>query len=144
METKEKELSEIAPGERVLLLPHCLRPSQSCPGKYNKQGLDCRDDCPEICMVGRLRRKALQLGYKGVCIAPGGRLAVRFVQENNPLGIVAIACAKELEEGVHGITELSNDNRPMPHITIIPLSKDGCVDTEVDEKQALETISQGC
>jgi hypothetical protein len=79
-----------------------------------------------------------------VCIAPGGRLAVNYVKEKKPQAIVAIACQKELEEGVHGVQELSQSSDPMPVILVIPLAKDGCVDTEVDEEQALRMISLGC
>jgi len=87
---------------------------------------------------------ALHLGYKGVCIAPGGRLAVNYVKETHPEAIVAIACQKELEEGVHGVQQLSDSGRPAPVIAIVPLAKDGCVDTEVDEERAMEVIGLGC
>jgi len=79
-----------------------------------------------------------------VCIAPGGRLAVKYVKEKNPKAIVAVACQKELEEGIHGVRELSGGGKSMPPIVIIPLVKDGCVDTEVDEEQALKIINLGC
>lgn len=137
----EERLSLIHPSQRVLLLPHCLRPSQTCPGKYSKRGLECPEDCAEDCTIGRLRRTALSLGYKGVCIAPGGRLAMNYVKEKSPKGIVAVACQKELEEGIHGVRELSGSDKLMPLMVIIPLVKDGCVDTEVDEEQALKMIT---
>lgn len=137
----EERLSLIQPSQRVLLLPHCLRPSQTCPGKYSKQGLECPEDCAEDCTIGRLRRTALSLGYKGVCIAPGGRLAMNYIKEKSPKGIVAVACQKELEEGIHGVRELSGSDKLMPLMVIIPLVKDGCVDTEVDEEQALKMIT---
>ena len=140
----EEKLARIDPSQRMLLLSHCLRPSQTCPGKYTKQGLECPDDCDEDCSVGRLRRAALGLGYKGVCIAPGGRLALRYVEENKPQGIVAVACDKELAEGVDGVRELVGDDAALPPILIVPLSRDGCVDTEVDEQQALHAIRLGC
>jgi len=79
-----------------------------------------------------------------VCIAPGGRLAERYVKEKSPKGIVAVACQKELEEGIHGVRELSGGDELTPPIVIIPLVKDGCVDTEVDEEQALKVITVGC
>jgi hypothetical protein len=56
---------------------------------------------------------------------------------------VAVACDKELKEGVSGVEEITKGNGEMPTIVIIPLTKDGCVDTEVDEEQALKTISLG-
>lgn len=144
MNSAEEQLSRIDPSQRVLLLSHCLRPSKSCTGKYGKQGLECPADCSEDCVTGRLRRTALKLGYKGMCIAPGGRLAVRFIKENSPQGIVAIACQKELEEGVKAVKEMAGESGAAPPIVVVPLTRDGCVDTEVDEKRALEMITLGC
>ena len=37
--------------------------------------------------------------------------------------------------------ELSGNDKLMPLMVIIPLVKDGCVDTEVDEEQALKMIT---
>lgn len=136
-------LSRIPPSQRILLLPHCLRRSQNCQGKYDKRGLECCE-CNPDCPVNHLRQAAINLGYKGVCIAPGGRLAVNYVKEIHPEAIVAVACQKELEEGIHGVQELNGGNESGPVIVIIPLTRDGCVDTEVDEERALELIALGC
>jgi len=86
---------------------------------------------------------ALNYGYKDVCVAPGGRLAVNFVKENRPEAVVAVACQKELEEGVHGVRELSS-RAAKPLIVVISLLKDGCVDTTVDIEKALKVIGYGC
>lgn len=139
----EERLSLVDPSQRILLLPHCLRCSETCQGKYGKWGLECCE-CNPDCTINHLRKAAMNLGYKGVCIAPGGRLAVNYVKENRPRAIVAVACQKELEEGVHGVQELTDSDDLMPPIVVIPLTKDGCVDTEVDEEQALEIITLGC
>jgi hypothetical protein len=141
-EIKQK-LSSVEPNQRVLLLSHCLRPSQTCPGKFDKKGLVCPDDCSEDCVLGRLRKYALAMGYSGVCIAAGGAMALRFVREHSPDGIVAVACDKELAEGVDGVTELFEDSEEVPAIVVVPLLKDGCVDTEVDEGQVIGAISLG-
>ena len=69
---------------------------------------------------------------------------MKYIQENNPLGIVAVACQKELEEGVHSVKELTGSDELVPPVVIIPLTRDGCVDTEVDEEQALGMIASGC
>ncbi len=144
MDDSYRKLSSTDPTERVLLLSHCLRPSESCPGKYTKQGLICPDSCEETCVVGRLTRTALSLGYKGVCTAAGGRMAIRFVAENQPRGIVAVACFKELEEGVEAVQAMANEGQEVPAILVVPLSKDGCIDTEVNEEEAMSAIQAGC
>lgn len=148
MMNEPEELERLAttdPTERILLLSHCMRPSLSCPGKFSKRGLQCTEDCQEDCVVGRLSRAALSLGYKGVCVAAGGAMAVRFVAEQDPRAIVAVACARELGEGVDAVgTMAKGGERQTPAIVVVPLSKDGCVDTEVDEDMAMEAIGVGC
>jgi hypothetical protein len=48
-----------------------------------------------------------------------------------------------LEEGVHGVRELADvDGTALP-IAIVPLAKDGCVDTEVDLEKTIEMITLG-
>lgn len=138
-----EKLSLTDPAERVLLLSHCLRPSQTCPGKQDKKGLACPEGCHEACVVGRLRRAALDLGYKGVCIAAGGAMALRFVRESNPGGIVAVACDKELAEGVKAVRAMAGNGQEVPAIVLVPLLSDGCIDTAVDEGQAMQAITAG-
>jgi hypothetical protein len=137
-----EKLCRIVPSERVLLLPHCLRQSNTCKAKYNEQGLQCLGCNPE-CSVNRLRSAAMEYGYKGICVAPGGRLAVKYITEMRPAAIIAVACDKELEEGVKAIQGLAKDD-DVPLIVIVPLLKDGCVDTVVDTDEALEVIGAGC
>ncbi len=104
----------------------------------------CPEACAEDCVLGRLRTAARAVGYKGVCIAAGGAMALRSVRDNSPHGIVAVACHKELTEGVQAVLDMFNDGQTPPTIVTVPLLTDGCVDTLVDEAQALATINLGC
>lgn len=140
----DERLSQIEPSQRLLLLSHCMRPSQTCPGKFSKQGLMCPEDCNEDCAIGRLRGVASKIGYKGTCIAAGGAMALKFVKEYNPQGIVAVACAKELAEGVEGVKGMAENEQDVPVIVVIPLLSDGCVDTEVDEECVIQALTSGC
>ena len=107
-------------------------------------GLQCRDDCHNPCSIGQLRKLAERKGYKGICIAPGGSMAIKYVKEKQPRAIIAIACKKELNEGIEAIRELKNkskfNGKDMPIIKTISLTKDGCVDTEVDVIYAAKII----
>ena len=132
-------LHKIPYDQRVLLLPHCLRPTQECPGRMTKQGLDCAGCSRVDCAIYELRSIALQAGYGGVCVAPGGRLAARFVAEHGPAGIVAVACHKELEEGYDAVSRMGYSGG-LPASAVVPLSRDGCVDTEVDVAEAKAAI----
>jgi len=136
----DEQLSTVPPDERVLLLPHCLRPSSTCPGRPSKEGFQCPEDCQEECAIRRLKAEAQRLGYKGICIAPGGALALKFIRQHAPRAVVAIACHKELQEGVEGIDDLDD---PAPQVVTLPLLEDGCVDTEVDLEAALELLRRG-
>jgi geranylgeranyl diphosphate synthase type II len=130
----------VHPQQRLLLLPHCLRPSQGCPGKMTRQGLICDGCTRRECKVWQLRAAALEAGYGNICVAPGGRLAVRQVAETNPQAIIAVACDRELQEGVQAVQSLEWDGPPPPIIQI-PLLVDGCVETELDIAYALEVIA---
>ena len=129
------------PARRMLLLPHCLRPSQGCPGKMTKQGLECDGCRREDCKILPIRLAALEAGYGVICIAPGGRLAVKCVVEARPEAIVAVACDKELSEGVAAVRGLQWAGGVIPPVVRIPLSRDGCVETDVDLLAVLSAIA---
>jgi len=64
---------------------------------------------------------------------------VRFLAERQPSGVVAIACHKELEEGLEAIDQMEWANGK-PAAAAVPLLQDGCVDTEVDVEVARAVI----
>ncbi len=133
-------LDEVALQKRLLLLPHCLRKVEHCQATYDSKGLQCKH-CNPSCAINRLTRAAEELGYGGICVAPGGSLAIQTVEELLPEAILAIACDKELKLGIEMIANMSdNGNDYNPIIEIIPLIKDGCVNTEVDIELALSKI----
>ncbi len=135
-----ERMAGIPAEERVLLLPHCLRPSDRCPGKPGREGFVCPESCPVLdCPIRILREEAERLGYKGVCVAPGGALALRFVQEKKPRAVVAVACQKELLEGKEEVGKLPDP----PVVEVLPLLRDGCVDTAVDLSAALGLLREG-
>jgi uncharacterized protein len=128
--------------ETILLLPHCLRLSSVCKAKTTDEGIICVG-CSNDCHANLLRKEALASGYKGVCIAPGGSMAVKYVKDQKPQGIVAVACEKELAEGVDIVKKYyvdKNELEKLPEITIIPLSQEGCMETKVDLDSALQEI----
>lgn len=135
-----EEFSGIPACERVLLLPHCLRPSERCPGRPSRAGFQCPAECPvEGCAIKVLRAEAARLGYKGVCVAPGGALALRYVEEKKPRLVVAVACQRELWEGEEAVRRLGQ----VPRVLRLPLLRDGCVDTAVDLPAAVRLLRQG-
>lgn len=124
-------LKAIALEERVLLLPHCLRRSDHCQATYERSvGLKCKK-CDATCPINRILEIAESLELGGICVAPGGSIAVEYLKQHKPKGIVAVACPKELVMGVEAVQGLSN-NGWEPVVVTIGLLKDGCIDTEVD------------
>jgi hypothetical protein len=70
-------------------------------------------------------------------------MALNYVRQTHPRGIVAIACRKELEQGIQAVTAAVSSAAGRPAIVVVPLSKDGCVDTEVDVPRAIQVIDLG-
>lgn len=138
------KFTEIPYSERILLLPHCLRKSSICKAVSDENGLKCLE-CNDECQVNILRKAAISAGYRGVCIAPGGSLALKYVQKTNPRAITAVACDKELKEGIENVKELIDGKETsLPLIDVIPLTKEGCIDTEVEIEKALHQINNFC
>jgi hypothetical protein len=140
----EQEFAQIDPAERILLLPQCLRPNGACAGKFSKTGLTCPEDCTVDCSIRTFRQEAVRLGYRGVCVAAGGKMALRFVKENGARGIVAVACAEELKMGVEAVAGMEEYQNGCPAIVIVPLARDGCMDTEVDPDLVLRALNLRC
>jgi len=137
-----QRMKEIPPADRVLLLSHCLKISARCQARYDREvGLMC-EGCEEECPINRIVKAAQERGFGGVCIAPGGKLAIRYVEKHHPKGIVAVACRSELQEGIEAVSHLSGNGTGWdePIIITIPLLREGCVDTEVDVEAVLEAI----
>ncbi|OQY19582.1 MAG: hypothetical protein B6I34_09430 [Anaerolineaceae bacterium 4572_32.1] len=135
-------LRDVAPERRILLLPHCLRFSQQCNASYDREtGLLC-EGCDQECPINQLKTAAEKQGFEGVCIAPGGSLAIQYIKKHQPQGIVAVACSKELEMGIRAVAEFSENGGNLHDVVLVtvPLARDGCVDTEVDVNAVLEII----
>jgi hypothetical protein len=133
-------LQSVPPENRLLLLPHCLRRSSHCRAHYSREsGLQC-EACDADCPINRVLEAARARGLGLICVAPGGSMAVEFLKRNKPLGILAVACPKELAMGVEAVVSLSR-NGWHPVLVTIDLARDGCVDTEVDADLVVEFIN---
>jgi hypothetical protein len=133
-------LKAIDPEDRVLLLPHCLRRSEHCQATYERGlGLQCKK-CDLDCPVNRILQVAEASEIGGICVAPGGSIAVEYLKKHKPRGILAVACPKELVMGVESVGSMS-DNGWDPVVVAIDLLRDGCVDTEVDVELVKEFVN---
>jgi hypothetical protein len=121
--------------QRILFLPHCLRLAEKCKGKYNDEGLICRH-CSKDCRVNLITTEAKKLGYK-CFVVPGGSMVFNIAKKYKPKGVVAVACFNELKEGA----ARSSGEYHVPY-QLIPLLKDGCVNTEVDVETVVNVLKK--
>lgn len=111
------------PPERILLLlPHCLQ-NHNCQYRITFDPTNCRR-CGE-CPVGDLLSLSERTGVE-IAVATGGTLARRHVQEKKPLAVIAVACPRDLGQGML-------DAWPVPVFGIENSRPCGdCLDTRVD------------
>ena len=86
----------VKPGEILLLLPHCLH-KQSCPRNVVHSLDECRR-CGD-CSVGALAGLRDDFGVVA-CVVGGGREALAQVRNPRIKAVVAVACDKELMQGI--------------------------------------------
>ncbi len=127
----------LLPGNKaMLLLPHCLQNSE-CPFKITVDINNCKQ-CGK-CKIGELRDLAEKYNAT-VKVATGGTMARKYVKENRPRAIVAIACERDLFSGIQDIGAL-------PVIGVLNRRPNGpCYNTDVDLEavdEALKTICKG-
>ncbi|MBU7030974.1 MAG: DUF116 domain-containing protein [Theionarchaea archaeon] len=120
---------ESDPNKRILVFPQCLR-SPKCPAPLTRYGIQCQE-CGR-CVIGMLKKKAESTGYK-VYIVPGGSFVKRIVEKDHPSAALGVACGYELN---YSMMEISN----FCPVQGVPLLKDGCYCTKVDEELVSEMI----
>lgn len=110
------------PEEVLLLFSSCLQRS-GCECNIRESLANCRR-CGQ-CVVGRLLDLAEERGTR-VFMATGGRLAAAQARDPAVKAVVAVACSKELSEGLKAtfpkpsaLLEISTPNGP-------------CKDTQID------------
>lgn len=120
----------------LILLPHCLQNAE-CKFKITIDIDNCKD-CGK-CKISALRELADRYRVK-LRVATGGTLARKWIKENQPKAVIAIACERDLSSGIHETGEL-------PVLGVLNCRPHGpCINTDVDVaeiEKALQTISKG-
>jgi hypothetical protein len=112
---------QTAPGRLLLLAAHCLQGS-ACGQNLNR-GVDQCKGCG-LCPVKELLALRNRYGVRCV-IASGGRQAVAAVKDPGVSAVVAVACEKELVEGILA-------SFPKPVLAVCNTRPNGpCHDTQV-------------
>lgn len=118
--------------ERIVLVPQCLRRIGKCKARETPRGYDCAS-CM-ACPAGEILQECRKLGYKGVYMLKGGRAVAAIITESRPSAVVGIACDYE---GALGIMECE---RAGVAVQFVPLSRDGCFETDVDVAEVLSVL----
>lgn len=80
----------------LLLVPHCLQSSE-CKVRVTTSIDNC-ESCGN-CNIGDIKKMAEEFGVKAA-VATGGSLARKIVDDNIPEVIIAVACHRDLTDGV--------------------------------------------
>lgn len=117
-----KALNTTFSPERVLiLLPHCLQ-NFECKLRITTNINNCAD-CGK-CDIGNLIKLAKKYNVK-IAIATGGTLARKIIIENRPKFIIAVACQRDLVDGIQDVF-------PIPTYGVLNDRPNGpCVSTRV-------------
>ena len=121
--------------DRILFLPYCLRRIPDCKGNTDDSGFNCVS-CNQDCPMCELKNFAENLGY-AVMVAPGGSIIKKYLEHNNPLAIVGVACYEELMQGIGLVRRFSANSA----VQMVLLSKTGCTLTEVDVDQVKKILT---
>ena len=114
----------------LVLFPSCLQRSK-CPQKITSDIGNCQR-CGK-CKVKDILELAEKYGCQCIVVT-GGRLAVQIARGDGVDAIVAVACEKELQEGIKGAL-------PKPSIGVVNLRPHGpCKDTDVDLEEIEKAI----
>jgi hypothetical protein len=121
---------EIEPSRILILAPHCLQ-KWDCPYKVTADVSNCRH-CGR-CDIHRLWTLSRQKGVN-LAVVTGGTLARKMVVHYKPQAIVAIACERDLTEGIL-------DTNPLPVIGVLNIRPEGpCKNTCVDISRVSEAV----
>jgi hypothetical protein len=123
---------KVKPENLLLLFPHCLQWSE-CKQNIVSDINNCKR-CGK-CRIGDLANLAEKLGVQYM-VASGGRQAAMRVKQKSVKAIVAVACEKEIREGVLAVF-------PKPVIGVINLRPKGpCVDTDCNMEEVEAAIRE--
>ena len=105
----------------LILLPHCLQ-NTDCGIRITHNIGNC-EQCGK-CDIGKLVKLSREYGIK-LAIATGGTLARKIIVENRPKMIIAVACERDLVEGLREVF-------PIPVYGLLNERPEGpCINTRV-------------
>ncbi|HYG78120.1 MAG TPA: polyprenyl synthetase family protein [Planctomycetota bacterium] len=117
--------------KRLFLMPHCLKQAENCTAKMDDVQLHC-NNCG-LCSIADLNQIGSRMGYN-VLVAEGTPIVLKLIASGQVDGILGIACLNVLEKAFDKVLQVG-----IPSLAI-PLLRDTCHNTEVDEDWVLTAI----
>jgi len=119
-----REVVQATPFDRrLLLLPQCLKNTQSCQAELDSLGLICAG-C-KGCQIDSVLTKAEALGYTTL-VAEGTTVAVGLVEEGAIDAVIGVSCMPVLQRSFEPVS------RAAVPVMGLPLLHNGCENTNVD------------
>lgn len=129
---RKKQIAKYDRKDILILLPHCLQ-NADCPYKVTSDIDNCHD-CGK-CLIQDFKAIQAEYGIK-VRIATGGTLARKIIKDIRPKIILAVACHRDLTEGIKDIDKI-------PVIGILNSRPNGpCYNTSCDIKEIKTIINK--
>jgi geranylgeranyl pyrophosphate synthase len=125
------QVTAVPMNRRLLLLPHCLRDTETCAAEYDQFGLRCQD-CG-ACRLTGLREFGQQKGYR-VLIAEGSPIVMQIILAGHVDAVLGVACLDSLEKALEKILLVG-----LPAMAV-PLLASTCRHTSTDEDWVREMI----
>ncbi|MFH0817787.1 MAG: DUF116 domain-containing protein [Candidatus Micrarchaeota archaeon] len=117
--------------ERIVFIPHCLRNIKVCKASIGEEGYRCAK-CGG-CVVQSIVEECEKNDIKYFMVA-GGSIVMKLIDKYQPKAVIGIACHNELKMALEKTGE-----KKIP-TQVVLLSKDGCVNTEVDLSEVKEKL----
>jgi geranylgeranyl diphosphate synthase type II len=130
-EVWRETVAAIPYNRRLLLLPQCLRNFTDCPAVLDEFGLLC-EECGR-CNIGSLQSLAEDLGYV-VLVAEGSTVVSKLLEGGKVDAVIGVSCLNALEKSFPHMADGA-----IPGLAV-PLTLDGCVNTETDFDHVREAI----
>lgn len=126
-----KSLSKKKIKKVAILLPHCIQ-NYNCPHKVTTNIDNCKK-CGQ-CKIENLLK--LKETYNIVIkVATGGTLARKFILEEKPTFVVAVACERDLISGIY-------DSLPFKVYGVFNTRPHGpCIDTDVSIEEIIKVLN---
>jgi geranylgeranyl diphosphate synthase, type II len=126
-----EEFAAVPFEKRLFLMPHCLKQAENCTAKLDDVQLHCRN-CG-LCSIADLNSVGKRLGYNTL-VAEGTPIVLKLIATGEVDAVLGIACLNVLEKAFDKILQVG-----IPSLAI-PLLRDTCHNTEVDEDWVLGAL----